>query len=57
MALTTPHLRKSVPSLVGYRAAVVHDFHAPLSLDEDGVEALSASAREHGIEFVGPALD
>jgi alcohol dehydrogenase, propanol-preferring len=34
MTLTTPTPAESVPTLGAYRAAVVHDFYAPLSLEE-----------------------
>lgn len=68
MALTTPTPAESVPSLRGYRAAVVHDFHASEVAAVRGgrkmgpptpeqAEALAASAREDGIELVGPPLN
>ena len=53
MALTTPKPETSAASLTGYRAAVVHEFHAPLSVEEVPAKALEAGQVRVKVEASG----
>jgi alcohol dehydrogenase, propanol-preferring len=53
MAVTAPKPAKSAPSLTAYRAAVVRDFHAPLSLEDVPARALGPGQIRVKVEASG----
>jgi propanol-preferring alcohol dehydrogenase len=53
MATTTAKSEPSAPPLAGYRAAVVHEFHAPLAVEEVPARALEAGQIRVKVEASG----
>jgi propanol-preferring alcohol dehydrogenase len=53
MAVTTPKPTPSTPPLTGYRAAVVHDFHSPLTVEQVPAQELGSGQVRVRVEASG----